>query len=223
MRVELAHDAGGPREFPSDGLPELAVLGRSNVGKSTLINRLVGRRRLARTSTTPGKTRRIQFYRVSGGSTGTAAIYVVDLPGYGYAAVSRSEQRRWQPMVESYLRGSRTALRGALLLMDLRRDLRDEEEQLLEWLAAERIPTGLVGTKSDKLKAGVIARAAHKLSERLSPAPVFAVSARSGSGLRPLATWIRTRTDFTLLTPEGTPLPDRDEASPSGRGRARDP
>ena len=220
MRVELAHDAGGPQEFPRDGLPEVAVLGRSNVGKSMLINRLVGRRRLARTSTTPGKTRRIQFYRVSAGSTDGAAIYVVDLPGYGYAAVSRSEQRSWRPMVESYLRGSRTSLRGALLLMDLRRELRLEEEQLLEWLAAERIPTGLVLTKSDKRKSSAISRAVRRLSERVSPDPVFAVSARSGSGFGGLAAWIRARTEFTLLTPEGKPLPDPDGAPASGRGRA---
>ncbi len=101
VNAELAHDAAELAQFPADGLPEVAVLGRSNVGKSSFINCLVGRRKLARTSSTPGKTRRIHFYRLDN------SAYLVDLPGFGYAAVSRVEQSAWRPLAESYLRGTR--------------------------------------------------------------------------------------------------------------------
>ncbi len=143
VNAELAHDAAELAQFPTDGLPEVAVLGRSNVGKSSFINRLVGRRQLARTSSTPGKTRRIHFYRLE------QSVYLVDLPGFGYAAVSRVEQRAWRPLVESYLRGSRAALRGCVLLVDVRRGPQQEERELLDWLAAERIPTRLALTKAE--------------------------------------------------------------------------
>src|SRR5215510_4048342 len=131
MKSELAYNAGDPREFPRDGLPEIALLGRSNVGKSSLLNALLGRRQLARTSRTPGRTRRIQFYRID------AAAYLVDLPGYGYAKVPRDERQAWRGMVESYLRGTRSNLRGALLLVDVRRELGEDEQDLLAWLARE--------------------------------------------------------------------------------------
>jgi GTP-binding protein len=202
MKVELTHDAGRPEEFPADGLPEVAVIGRSNVGKSTLLNKLVGRRRLARTSGTPGKTRRIQFYRVED------AMYLVDLPGYGYAAVSREERRGWRQMVESYLRGSRAPLRGALLLVDIRRGPEEEEQQLLEWLEAEEIPAALVLTKSDRLRAsrrGSALREAGK-SVRLAAERVGTASGRTGAGLEWLAARILSWTGLALETPDGRPL-----------------
>jgi GTP-binding protein len=153
VNVELAHDADGPKQFPRDGLAEVAILGRSNVGKSTFLNALVGRRRLARTSRRPGKTRRIHFYRLD------SSAYLVDFPGFGYAAVGRKERRSWRQLVESYLRGTRAELRGALLLVDPRRGLQPDELDLLEWLAAEKIESRVILTKIDKLKRGEIARA----------------------------------------------------------------
>ena len=114
----LALSAAGPEGFPKERVPEVALLGRSNVGKSTLLNALVGRRRLAHTSRTPGKTRLAHFYRVERAGR---RLRLVDLPGYGFARVSRDERARWRALVEGYL-GARADLRVAVLLVDARRD-----------------------------------------------------------------------------------------------------
>jgi GTP-binding protein len=196
VKAELARNAGEPGEFPRDGLPEVAVLGRSNSGKSNLINALLRRRRLARTSGRPGRTRRIHFYRVAD------AFYLVDLPGYGYAAVPRGERRSWRGMVESYLRGSRAPLRGALLLADVRRGLEEEELRLLEWLAAEGIPVGLVLTKADKLSRSRAARRRQEVAKEgaVPEDRIAAVSARTGHGLERVAAWIGEWSGFDLPT-----------------------
>ncbi len=204
MDVELAYDADGPKQFPRDGLAEVAILGRSNVGKSTFLNVLVGRRRLARTSRRPGKTRRIHFYRLD------SSAYLVDLPGYGYAAVARVERRSWRGLVESYLRGTRAALRGALLLVDPRRGLQSEELDLLDWLAAEKIQARVILTKIDKLKKGEIARALEQVASRTSlpREHLVAVSGKTGRGLAPVGAWMRCWTELEIRRPDGTPLLD---------------
>jgi GTP-binding protein len=200
MHAELAHDAAELAQFPRDGLPEVAVLGRSNVGKSSFINTLVGRRKLARTSGKPGKTRRIQFYCLA------QAAYLVDLPGFGYAAVARSEQRAWRPLVESYLRGSRASLRGCILLIDMRRGLESEEQELLEWLSVEGIPSKLVLTKSDKLRKAELAPRVQAVTHELAlpSEDVAAVSARTGQGLAHVAVWFESWTGLALHRPDGT-------------------
>ncbi len=202
MRSELAYSAGSAREFPRDGLPEIALLGRSNVGKSSLLNALLGRRQLARTSRTPGRTRRIQFYRVDG------AAYLVDLPGYGYARVSRDERQAWRGLVESYLRGTRESLRAALLLVDVRRELGEEELGLLAWLEAEHLATRLALVKADTVGRGKAQARARALAEtQLSTVVgVVAVSARLGWGLGDLAGWIDATLGVTLRTADGKPL-----------------
>ena len=194
MKVELTHNAGTRREFPADSLPEVAVLGRSNVGKSSLINALLGRRKLARTSQRPGKTRRIHFYRVND------AFYLVDLPGYGYSAAPKEERRSWRPMVESYLRGEREALRGALVLVDVRRGPQEEEGQLLEWLEVEGIPAAIVLTNSDKLARSRAAEARRAISKETSvPEDRLAlVSARTRAGLDTLHSWIGSWTGIEI-------------------------
>jgi GTP-binding protein len=201
MKAEFAFDAAAPEGFPRDALPEVAVLGRSNVGKSSFINALLARRRLARTSANPGKTRRIHFYRIDG------RAYLVDLPGYGYAGVSQAERRAWRPLVEAYLRGTRAALRGALLLIDVRRGPEREEHELLRWLAAEAIEARVVLTKTDKLRPGEVARRAraHAAELGLDPLALACTSAPTGRGLAPVALWLRERLGVELRRADGAP------------------
>jgi GTP-binding protein len=183
-------------------LPEVAVLGRSNVGKSTLINRLVGRRGLARTSSTPGRTRRVHFYRVE------ERAYLVDLPGYGYASGSKKERAEFAPLVESYLSHSRASLRGALVLVDARRGAQPDELELAQYLAAERIDARVALTKCDKLGRAEVDKARRELEKALSlPLEhVAAVSADKGTGLGPVAGWLREWSGVEFRRADGAPF-----------------
>jgi GTP-binding protein len=173
-----------PAAFPRDDAPEVAFLGRSNVGKSSLLNRLAGRRQLARTSATPGKTRGIYFYRIERQS---GPLLLVDLPGYGWARVSASERRRWKWLVERYL-SERRFLRGAVLLQDLRRDVALDEHRLLAWLAEREIPTLVALTKIDKLKPRPRAQRLEQIAGHFGvhAEQVVATSARRGTGIHEL-------------------------------------
>jgi len=177
--LDAAADRGG---FPPPGAPEVAFLGRSNVGKSSLLNKLVARKALARTSSTPGKTRLIHWYRVEKSPGGE--LWLVDLPGYGYAKVSKQERLRWQKLVESYLEG-RPTLRVAVLLQDLRRDISEDETLLIAWLAERDVPVLLALTKCDKLKPMRRAQRVKDLRKQLdlSASQVIATSAEKGFGI----------------------------------------
>jgi GTP-binding protein len=129
---------------PETNLPEIAFAGRSNVGKSSLINRLLRRKKAARVSKTPGRTREINFFEVNG------QFVLADLPGYGYARVSKERKAAWRPLIEGYLRGSR-ALRGVVQLLDARRVPSDDDLHMLDFLAQVGTPTIVVATKIDKL------------------------------------------------------------------------
>ncbi|MDH3214296.1 MAG: ribosome biogenesis GTP-binding protein YihA/YsxC [Myxococcales bacterium] len=184
LSADLVAVAAARDGFPRSDAPEVAFLGRSNVGKSSLLNRLVQRRQLARTSRTPGKTRLVHWYRVERPGR---ALLLVDLPGYGYAKVSKAERRRWKELVESYLQG-REALRAAVLLQDLRRDLSEDETSLLEWLAERDVPAIVALTKVDKLKA---MRRAQRLRSivaavELPRQRLVATSAETGIGIADL-------------------------------------
>lgn len=135
--------AGTSSQLPASSLPEVAFSGRSNVGKSSLINRLVNRKALARTSATPGKTATINFYRLD-------TMRMVDLPGYGYAKVSDSERRRWSELIEGYFDDDRD-MRLVLQLWDIRHDPSKDDYQMLEYMVQREIPFVIVLTKSDKL------------------------------------------------------------------------
>ena len=184
LHAELLTVASSPREFPRAELPEIAILGRSNVGKSSLLNKLVHRKQLARTSTTPGKTRLVHWYRVE---RSAGSLCLVDLPGYGYAKVGQEERRRWKRLVEVYLE-SRHRLRAAVLLQDLRRDVSDDERLLLAWLEERRIPALLALTKADKLGLGQRGARARELAAQLGlePQRVVTTSAERGLGIAEL-------------------------------------
>lgn len=184
LRAEWMAAAAGAAQFPAAGEPEVAFLGRSNVGKSSLLNRLVGRKSLARTSSVPGKTRLVHWYRVERASGET---WLVDLPGYGWAKVSRGERERWRPLVESYLE-SRTTLRAAVLLQDLRREWGEDERLLIAWLGERRLPALVALTKSDKLKPMRRAQRVKVLRQAIGlPADqVIATSATGGLGIAEL-------------------------------------
>jgi GTP-binding protein len=155
VRVTAAHFVGAattPKRLPPGGPPEIAVAGRSNVGKSTFLNVLLNRRGLARTSRTPGRTRQLNFFAVN-----DDAFRFVDLPGFGYAAGPAAERREWGPLVEGYLTG-RATLGGTLLLVDVRRGLLEGETMLLDFLAHHASPSALIVTKVDKVGRGGAAR-----------------------------------------------------------------
>ena len=137
-----------PDQYPEEGLPEFAFAGRSNVGKSTLINTLVNRKKLVKTSSNPGFTRLLNFFSIR--TDLETDLVFVDLPGYGYARVSKRIQEKWGNMVEAYL-SSRSTLRSLAFLVDIRRGFREKEYDLLEWLFANRIDCFIILTKADKL------------------------------------------------------------------------
>lgn len=145
MPAEFIIGAARPELFPAESLPEVAFLGRSNVGKSSLINTLVQKKGLARTSQTPGCTQAIQFYRVDG------RWHFVDLPGYGYAKAPLTQVNEWKKLIESYLT-TRKSLELCLLLLDSRRGWMESDELLREWLEHWERPYMVVATKIDKLK-----------------------------------------------------------------------
>ncbi|MCJ7806615.1 MAG: ribosome biogenesis GTP-binding protein YihA/YsxC [Clostridia bacterium] len=136
-------------DFPSWGIPEISFIGRSNVGKSSLLNSLINKKNLARISSTPGKTRGLYFYLLNN------KFCFVDLPGYGYAKISKKERERWAPIIEEYLVG-RPNLRGCLHLIDNRHEPTEDDKLMSDWLRAHTIATITVATKSDKLSRGAM-------------------------------------------------------------------
>jgi GTP-binding protein len=171
--------AAGPEMFPRDGLPEIAFLGRSNVGKSSLINCLTGHKGLAFTSGTPGRTQTINFYRIYGSPIGAA--FLVDLPGYGYARVPPDQVRRWKKNIDYYLE-KRESLKSSCLVLDTRRGWMPKDLDLKRWLDRSGREYLVVATKTDKLNRTELERGLDAIrQEDVEPLPF---SALSGRGVR---------------------------------------
>ncbi|QAY65144.1 ribosome biogenesis GTP-binding protein YihA/YsxC [Paenibacillus protaetiae] len=143
-QAEFMISAVRPDQYPVDALPEIALAGRSNVGKSSLINKLMMRKNLARTSSQPGKTQQLNYYRVND------MIYLVDFPGYGYAKVSKKQREQFGQMIETYLR-TREPLKLQLLVIDVRHAPSTDDKLMYDWLKHFGIPTCIVCTKADKV------------------------------------------------------------------------
>ena len=158
--AEFVTSATKPSQYPPERLPEVAFAGRSNVGKSSLINTLVNRKRLVKTSSTPGRTRLINFFKIN------RRMGFVDLPGYGYAKVPAAVKKTWGPMIETYL-STRKTLKGVVVILDIRRTPKQEELDLLGWLQYYSITDILVLTKTDKLSKNKQTQQLHKVAQVL--------------------------------------------------------
>jgi GTP-binding protein len=167
---------------PEPGLPEIAFAGRSNVGKSSLLNKLIRRKRFARVSNTPGRTREINFFKVND------QFVLADLPGYGYARIAKERKAEWLPLIEGYLRTS-PSLRGVVQLLDVRHDPTGDDRQMLDFLAELETPTIVVLTKIDKLKPKAAQERVQEIGQllQLDTDQMIPFSAVTGAGRDELA------------------------------------
>jgi GTP-binding protein len=173
--AEFVKSAFNETHWTTDGLPEIAFLGRSNVGKSSLLNSLLLRKGLARTSNTPGRTQSINYFLVN------ESFYFVDLPGYGYARVSKTMRADWGKMAEQYL-ANRQELKLSIHLVDSRHNPTQLDLQLHEWLVYHQKNHAVIATKSDKLSANKLQKSLREIETALPESPVIAYSATTGRG-----------------------------------------
>jgi GTP-binding protein len=177
---------------PESELPEIAFAGRSNVGKSSLLNRLVRRKSFARVSRTPGRTREINFFRVN------SSFVLADLPGYGYARISKEKKADWKPLIEGYLRGTKTLV-GVVQLLDIRREPSEDDVAMIDYLAELELPTIVVMTKADKLsRLGAEERASEIMKNlSLEKDQTILFSSVTGQGRTELAEAVASLVDPT--------------------------
>jgi GTP-binding protein len=176
--ARFAASAAAPGQFPVPGGAEIAFAGRSNVGKSSLLNCLVNRKALARTASTPGKTRLVNFFLIN------QSFYLVDLPGYGYARVARGTRNAFARLVEQYLYG-RESLRLVVLLVDIRHRPSAEDRAMYEWLVHFKVPAVIVATKADKISRGRWPAALRQIRDGLglgAEGPIIPFSVETGEG-----------------------------------------
>jgi len=177
--VELVISAVRPAQYPEDGLPEFALAGRSNVGKSSFINRMIGRKSMARISSKPGKTQTLNFYKIE------EQLFFVDVPGYGYAKVSKTEREAWGKMIEQYITG-RGVLKAVVQIIDIRHEPTDDDCMMYDFLKHYNIPTIVIATKADKIKKGNYAKHIKMVKDVLDMAPndpIILFSSEKGMGM----------------------------------------
>ena len=188
-QAELFATAGSPAQYPTGGRPEFALVGRSNVGKSSLINTFLNRNNLARTSGTPGKTRTLNFYRIN------EDWFFTDLPGYGYAKAAKTERAKWGKAIDEYL-ANRRELAGIIQLVDLRHPPMESDVTMIEWLLHYAYPVLVVGTKADKVPRGRWAGMIRQIRRGLTlpeDTRVIVHSSKTGMGKEELGTWLAER------------------------------
>lgn len=176
--AEIVISAVKPAQYPSGGLPEFALAGRSNVGKSSFINRMIQRKSLARTSSKPGKTQTLNFYLIN------EALHFVDVPGYGFAKVSKRDREAWGEMIETYFT-TREELKAVLLIVDLRHDPTEDDKMMYNFLKHYEIPCIIIATKADKITRGKRARQLKNVRQALQPVPsdqIILFSSETGDG-----------------------------------------
>lgn len=179
-------------QIPQEGLPEIALAGRSNVGKSSLINTLVAKPGLARTSNTPGRTQTLNYYRITPEEDTGGSFYLVDMPGYGYtAAVNQAVRAQWKDFIEQYLE-TQAALCGIIQLIDLRHPPQPLDHTMSEWLRHNRSRHLVVGTKSDKVSRSKVPELLLQVAENLhvDSQDTMAFSAKTGFGREQLWRWV---------------------------------
>ncbi len=195
--AQLETVCGITSRLPANDCPEIAFAGKSNVGKSSLINALLNRKSLARTSAQPGKTQTINFYKIND------AFYFVDLPGYGYAKVSQAEREKWGPMIERYLLGSKQ-LKVVFLLIDIRHEPGANDRQMYEWVLSRGYEPVIICTKADKISRGARQKHLKVIRESLScvkGTKMFTFSAQTKDGRDELWAYIES----LLTEPEAEP------------------
>ncbi|WP_031513129.1 ribosome biogenesis GTP-binding protein YihA/YsxC [Desulfofalx alkaliphila] len=183
--------AVNPKGYPEDQLPEVAFVGRSNVGKSSLLNKLVSRRGLARTSKSPGRTQLINFFLIN------ESFYFVDLPGYGFAKVSMAMKEKWGKMIEAYLR-KRQSLRGVVMLVDIRHEPTQQDMQMYSWLCHYNLPVAVALTKADKLSKNLANKQVALIKKKLqlqASHSLVVTSSQTGAGreelLQIIEDWVK--------------------------------
>ena len=189
--AEFIISAVGPKQYPTDQLPEIALAGRSNVGKSSLINKFINRKNLARTSSKPGKTQTMNYYRINNNE-----FYFVDLPGYGFAQVSQSVKEKWSKFIDEYLT-RRETLRGVIQLVDLRHPPTKDDIAMYDWLMHMHQDVLVVATKCDKISKGQWLKHVKQVREGLNAdksQQILVFSAETGQGLEELHSWVEAHT-----------------------------
>lgn len=198
-QADFVISAVSPKQYPTDNLPEIALVGRSNVGKSSLINKFINRKNLARTSSKPGKTQTLNYYLIN-----KDYFYFVDLPGYGFAQVSHEVKEKWSKFIDEYLL-HRENLRGVMQIVDLRHPPSKDDVLMYEWLRHINADVLVVATKADKISKGQWQKHTKQIREGLKAdksQPILVFSAENGQGLAEVMTWVENHVNEAVAIEE---------------------